>query len=99
MIDNTSAFHSNEYDQKIRQTFPYYEEFYVQVTELVKTAHIGAGTVKIVEISVKVIGSLALLECRMMNGYLFQQRRFLILQLMTGQLFRFWKSTSHYLEG
>lgn len=52
MIDNTSAFHSNEYDQKIRQTFPYYEEFYAQVTELVKTVHtkpvtwldVGCGT-------------------------------------------------------
>ena len=52
MIDNTSAFHSSEYDIKIRQTFPYYEDFFDQVVELVKTVHaepvnwldVGCGT-------------------------------------------------------
>ena len=41
MIDNTSAFHSSEYDRKIRQTFPYYEDFFAQVIELVETVHAG----------------------------------------------------------
>ena len=41
MVDNTSAFHSSEYDRKIRQTFPYYEDFFAQVIELVETVHAG----------------------------------------------------------
>ena len=41
MVDNTSAFHSSEYDRKIRQTFPYYEDFFAQVVELVRTVHAG----------------------------------------------------------
>ena len=52
MIDNTSAFNSFEYDRKIRQTMPYYEEYYRQIIELVKTVYkspvnwldIGCGT-------------------------------------------------------
>ena len=41
MVDNTSAFHSSEYDRQIRQTFPYYEDFFAQVVELVRTVHAG----------------------------------------------------------
>ena len=52
MKDNLSAFHSTEYDRKIIQTMPYYDEFYKQVIELVKTIYsnpvswldIGCGT-------------------------------------------------------
>ena len=39
MSDNISAFHSREYDRKIKQTLPYYDDFYKQVIELVKTFH------------------------------------------------------------
>lgn len=54
MKDNASAFHATEYDQKIRQTLPYYEDFYMQITELVKTVYdravswldVGCGTGK-----------------------------------------------------
>lgn len=54
MKDNVSAFHATEYDQKIRQTLPYYEDFYTQITELVKTVYgravswldVGCGTGK-----------------------------------------------------
>ena len=30
MNDNKSAFRSDEYDRKIKQTLPYYDEFYEQ---------------------------------------------------------------------
>lgn len=54
MNDNKSAFNSIEYDNKIKQTLPYYEDFYKQVIELVKTFHyssvkwldVGCGTGK-----------------------------------------------------
>lgn len=54
MKDNKSAFKSIEYDRKIKQTLPYYDEFYKQVIELVKTFHyngirwldVGCGTGK-----------------------------------------------------
>ena len=54
MNDNQSAFNSSEYDRKIKQTLPYYDEIYKQVIELVKTFHtsaikwldIGCGTGK-----------------------------------------------------
>ena len=42
MNDNISAFNAMEYDNKIKQTLPHYDEFYKQVIELVKTFHIGA---------------------------------------------------------
>lgn len=52
--EDTSAFCSTQYDQKIRQTLPYYEDFYKQVIELVKTVYdrdvnwldVGCGTGK-----------------------------------------------------
>lgn len=51
-MDNASAFRSAQYDQKIRQTLPYYEDFYKQIMELVKTVFnhdvnwldVGCGT-------------------------------------------------------
>lgn len=54
MNDNKSAFSSNNYDREIKQTLPYYELFYEQVIELVKTFHhnavkwldVGCGTGK-----------------------------------------------------
>ena len=36
MSDNTSAFHVLEYDEKIKKTLTYYEEFYKQVVDIVK---------------------------------------------------------------
>ena len=42
MNDNISAFNTMEYNTKIKQTLPYYDEFYKQVIELVKTFHSGA---------------------------------------------------------
>lgn len=50
--DNISAFDSHEYDEKIRKTLPYYDEFYKQITSIVKLMYpeslrwldIGCGT-------------------------------------------------------
>lgn len=42
MNDNKSAFRSNDYDRKITQTLPFYEQFYEQVIELVKAFHCNA---------------------------------------------------------
>ena len=52
--DNRSAFSSSEYDKKIKQTLPYYDDFYAQIIELVKTVcgsgvkwlDVGCGTGK-----------------------------------------------------
>lgn len=54
MNDNQSAFRSNDYDRKIKQTLPYYDQFYEQVIELIKVMNdnavrwldIGCGTGK-----------------------------------------------------
>lgn len=54
MNDNKSAFSSTEYNRKIKQTLPYYDELYEQVIELVKLFNyntvrwldIGCGTGK-----------------------------------------------------
>lgn len=59
MTDNNSAFDSKEYDRKIMQTVPYYEEFYKQVIDLVKVhksedvfwLDIGCGTGKMAEVA------------------------------------------------
>lgn len=54
MKDNISAFNSTEYDDKIRNTIPYYEEFYQQVIDVVRNydaeelawLDVGCGTGK-----------------------------------------------------
>lgn len=54
MNDNKSAFCSSEYDKKIKQTLPYYDEFYKQIIDLielfqksaVRWLDIGCGTGK-----------------------------------------------------
>lgn len=54
MNDNKSAFSSSDYDRKIKQTLPYYDDFYKQVIGLVKIMKpnpvtwldIGCGTGK-----------------------------------------------------
>jgi len=54
MSDNKSAFSSSAYDRKIKQSLPYYDEFYKQVVDLVKILKhnavrwldIGCGTGK-----------------------------------------------------
>jgi len=53
-MDNISAFSSKEYDLKIKQTLPYYDDFYEQVIKLVKVHNskdlawldVGCGTGK-----------------------------------------------------
>jgi len=56
-MDNHSAFHSTEYDSKIKRTLPYYEEFYKQVIDIVLVYHpqtvtwldVGCGTGKMAQ--------------------------------------------------
>lgn len=60
MRDNNSAFKSTEYDEKIKLTLPYYEQFYKQITDVVNTYYksksldwldVGCGTGKMAEIA------------------------------------------------
>lgn len=59
MNDNESAFSSSDYDRKIKQTLPFYEQFYEQVIELVKIfkhnavrwLDIGCGTGKMASVA------------------------------------------------
>ena len=59
--DNRSAFAAKEYDEKIKRTLPYYDEFYRQVVDLVKTCRpnalkwldVGCGTGKMAEAAFK----------------------------------------------
>lgn len=59
MNDNVSAFNAVEYDGKIKYTLPYYEEFYKQVIDVVKTYNansltwldVGCGTGKMAEVA------------------------------------------------
>ncbi|NDO48478.1 hypothetical protein FMM75_03285 [Lachnospiraceae bacterium MD335] len=61
MKDNCSAFNALEYDAKIKKTLPYYEEFYKQVTDIVKIQFdksltwfdIGCGIGKMAETALK----------------------------------------------
>ncbi|MDE6252780.1 MAG: class I SAM-dependent methyltransferase [Lachnospiraceae bacterium] len=59
MADNNSAFDSMEYDKKIMQVIPYYEELYKNAVDLVK-AHgqeniswldVGCGTGKMADVA------------------------------------------------
>ena len=76
MSDNKSAFNSNEYDRKIKQTLPYYNEFYEQVIELVKVFHnsaitwldIGCGTGKMGSIALENIELEKLVFCDSSDG-------------------------------
>lgn len=59
--DNISAFTSTEYDEKIKRTLPYYEEFYKQVIDTVKVysphalkwLDVGCGTGKMADFAFK----------------------------------------------
>lgn len=59
MSNDTSAFNSNEYDDKIKRTLPYYEEFYKQVIDVVNVCKndplewldVGCGTGKMAEVA------------------------------------------------
>lgn len=61
MNDNSSAFNSAEYDEKIRQTLPYYDDFFTNITGTVgawgqvpKTwLDVGCGTGKTAEYALK----------------------------------------------
>lgn len=62
MKDNNSAFNSTEYDEKIKCTLPYYEEFYKQIIDVVGTYYkdkslnwldVGCGTGKMADIAFK----------------------------------------------
>lgn len=63
MKDNVSAFCAEEYDEKIKKTLPYYEEFYRQVIDVVKAKFdcpvkwldMGCGTGKMAEEAWKVV--------------------------------------------
>ncbi|MBD5088145.1 MAG: class I SAM-dependent methyltransferase [Clostridiales bacterium] len=63
MHNNISAFDSKEYDKKIVQTLPYYEEFYRQVIDVVKNYNnkktmwldVGCGTGKMAEFAFREI--------------------------------------------
>lgn len=59
MNDSLSAFDANEYDDQIKRTVPFYEEFYKQVVELVNIQFhtsiqwldVGSGTGKMAEVA------------------------------------------------
>lgn len=59
LTDNHSAFDSGEYDRKILQTIPYYQEFYKNVIDLIKVhkaedlawLDVGCGTGKMAELA------------------------------------------------
>lgn len=58
-MKHTTAFSAREYDKKIKQTLPYYEEFYKQIIDVVKCKFkrsvswldVGCGTGKTAEIA------------------------------------------------
>lgn len=61
MKDNVSAFSAKEYNKKIKQTIPYYEDIYQQVIDIIQTLNItniewldvGCGTGKMAEEALK----------------------------------------------
>lgn len=40
-MKSTAAFIPEEYDRKIKQTLPYFEEFYKQIADVVKCLYTG----------------------------------------------------------
>lgn len=56
-MNKSSAFNSNEYDDKIKQTVPFYDEFYNQTIDIIKTIFdkrlswldVGCGTGKMAQ--------------------------------------------------
>lgn len=66
-MDNNSAFNSNEYDKKIKQTLPYYEDFYRQIVDIIKCngflnelswLDAGCGTGKMAEIALQELNNI-----------------------------------------
>lgn len=61
MNDNSSAFNSAEYDEKIRQTLPYYDDFFANIVSTVRACpnppkswlDVGCGTGKTAEYVLK----------------------------------------------
>lgn len=61
--DNFSAYNSDNYDDEIKRTLPYYEEFYNQITDVVNSfkpstlkltwLDVGCGTGKMAEVAFK----------------------------------------------
>lgn len=61
MNDNISAFNSKKYDEEIKRTLPYYDEFYKQIIDVISNYNtnrltwldIGCGTGKMAELAYK----------------------------------------------
>lgn len=69
-MKHTTAFSSKEYDRKIKQTLPYYEEFYKQIFDVVKChfdnqiswLDVGCGTGKMAEVGLELSNRFVLLD-------------------------------------
>lgn len=69
-MKNITAFSSKEYDKKIKQTLPYHEEFYRQITDVVKYRFnnkvswldVGCGTGKMSELGLELSNKFVLLD-------------------------------------
>ncbi len=69
-MKHTTAFSSKEYDRKIKQTLPYYEEFYKQIINVVKChfdnqiswLDVGSGTGKMAELGLELSNRFVLLD-------------------------------------
>lgn len=69
-MKHTTVFSSKESDRKIKQTLPYYEEFYKQIIDVVKChfnnkiswLDVGCGTGKMAEVGLEVSNSFVLLD-------------------------------------
>lgn len=78
MKDNASAFNAKEYDEKIKKTLPYYEEFYEQVIDVVRVhfdrpldwLDIGCGTGKMAEYAFKEVALKRFVFCDNSNEML-----------------------------
>lgn len=69
-MKNITAFSAKEYDKKIKQTLPYHEEFYRQITDVVKCRFnnkvswldVGCGTGKMSELGLELSNKFVLLD-------------------------------------